>query len=85
MNLSVLDESQCLLCLIIADSNSWQQNLRREREKIPKATELYLIEEKKHFLTNDCSCIWIEWTEGFSLYFIKYMKLQMIHLFPFEK
>lgn len=50
MNLSVLDESQCLLCLIIADSNSWQQNLRREREKVPKATELYLIEEKKHFL-----------------------------------
>lgn len=73
MSLSVLDESQFFLCLMIADSKSWQQNLRGERKKKIKSPEFYLTEVKKHFFffTNDCFCIWMEWTEGYSVYFYK--------------
>lgn len=49
MSLSVLDESQFFLCLMIADSKSWQQNLRGERKKKIKSPEFYLTEVKKHF------------------------------------
>lgn len=86
MSLSVLDESQFFLCLMIADSKSWQQNLRGERKKKIKSPEFYLTEVKKHFFFLQMTVFAYGWSElKVILYiFIKYMKLQRMHLFRFK-